>query len=57
MVVFGQDDAIDVLASSIRLARSGLGDQKKPVGSFFASRPMLAKQKLPVNWPSSWALN
>ncbi|MDZ4098331.1 MAG: Clp protease N-terminal domain-containing protein, partial [Methylophilaceae bacterium] len=33
-VVFGQDKAIDVLASAIKMARSGLGSSQKPIGSF-----------------------
>ncbi|SHG83985.1 ATP-dependent Clp protease ATP-binding subunit ClpA [Ferrimonas marina] len=39
MVVFGQDPAIDALAASIRLARSGLGSEGKPVGSFLFAGP------------------
>ena len=38
-VVFGQDEAIGTLASAIRMARSGLGDQTKPIGSFLFSGP------------------
>ncbi len=38
-VVFGQDDAIDALASAIRMNRSGLGNDSKPVGSFLFSGP------------------
>ncbi|ABN61965.1 ATP-dependent Clp protease ATP-binding subunit ClpA [Shewanella baltica] len=34
MVVFGQDKAIESLSSAIRLSRSGLGTDRKPVGSF-----------------------
>jgi ATP-dependent Clp protease ATP-binding subunit ClpA len=34
LVIFGQDRAIDALAAAIKMARSGLGDQRKPVGSF-----------------------
>ncbi|HLV49001.1 MAG TPA: Clp protease N-terminal domain-containing protein, partial [Aliidiomarina sp.] len=33
MVVFGQDEAIDSLVAAIRLSRSGLGGENKPVGS------------------------
>ena len=36
-VVFGQDKAIDALASAIKMARSGLGNPQKPIGSFLFS--------------------
>ncbi len=39
MVVFGQDKAISTLASAIKLARAGLGDKNKPIGSFLFSGP------------------
>jgi ATP-dependent Clp protease ATP-binding subunit ClpA len=39
MVVFGQDKAIESLSSAIRLSRSGLGSEKKPVGSFMFAGP------------------
>ncbi|HJS37442.1 MAG TPA: ATP-dependent Clp protease ATP-binding subunit ClpA [Burkholderiales bacterium] len=38
-VVFGQDQAIDALASAIKMARSGLGNPQKPIGSFLFSGP------------------
>ena len=38
-VVFGQDKAIDVLTSAIKMARSGLGKKEKPIGSFLFSGP------------------
>jgi len=38
-VVFGQDPAIDALASAIKMARAGLGKQDKPIGSFLFSGP------------------
>ena len=38
-VVFGQDTAIDALASAIKMARSGLGNPQKPIGSFLFSGP------------------
>jgi ATP-dependent Clp protease ATP-binding subunit ClpA len=38
-VVFGQDNAIDALASAIKMARSGLGNPQKPIGSFLFSGP------------------
>ncbi|MCL1094835.1 ATP-dependent Clp protease ATP-binding subunit ClpA [Shewanella kaireitica] len=39
MVVFGQDMAIEGLSSAIRLSRSGLGGENKPVGSFLFAGP------------------
>ena len=39
MVVFGQDAAIDVLTAAIKMARSGLGDPNKPIGSFLFAGP------------------
>ena len=39
MVVFGQDEAIETLSTSIKMSRSGLGDQRKPVGSFLFAGP------------------
>ncbi len=38
-VVFGQDKAIDALATAIKMARSGLGNPQKPIGSFLFSGP------------------
>jgi len=38
-VVFGQDAAIEALAASIKMARSGLGKPDKPIGSFLFSGP------------------
>jgi ATP-dependent Clp protease ATP-binding subunit ClpA len=37
--VFGQDEAIHSLASSIKRARAGLGSAEKPVGSFLFTGP------------------
>jgi ATP-dependent Clp protease ATP-binding subunit ClpA len=39
MVVYGQDSAIDMLASAIKMARSGLRDAEKPIGSFLFAGP------------------
>ena len=39
MVVFGQDEAIDTLATAIKLSRAGLGAPGKPVGSFLFAGP------------------
>lgn len=38
-VVFGQDKAIEALASAVKMARSGIGNGDKPVGSFLFSGP------------------
>ncbi len=38
-VVFGQDKALEVLASAVKMARSGLGKADKPIGSFLFSGP------------------
>jgi ATP-dependent Clp protease ATP-binding subunit ClpA len=38
-VVFGQDKAIDALAAAVKMARSGLGNAQKPIGSFLFSGP------------------
>lgn len=38
-VVFGQDKAIETLASAVKMARSGLGQNNKPIGSFLFSGP------------------
>lgn len=39
LVVFGQDSAIDQLSAAIRLSRSGLGAEHKPIGSFLFAGP------------------
>jgi ATP-dependent Clp protease ATP-binding subunit ClpA len=39
LMVYGQDDAIDALASAIKLARSGLREPQKPVGCFLFTGP------------------
>lgn len=38
-VVFGQDKAIEALTSAVKMARSGLGQGNKPIGSFLFSGP------------------
>jgi ATP-dependent Clp protease ATP-binding subunit ClpA len=38
-VVFGQDKALEVLAASVKMARSGLGKADKPIGAFLFSGP------------------
>lgn len=39
LVVYGQDEAITTLATSIKMSRSGLGDEQKPIGSFLFAGP------------------
>ncbi|WP_347259521.1 ATP-dependent Clp protease ATP-binding subunit ClpA [Rudaea sp.] len=39
MVVFGQDQAIEALAASIKMARSGLGNATRPIGNFLLAGP------------------
>ncbi len=38
-VVYGQDEAIETLASAIKLARAGLREPDKPIGSYLFSGP------------------
>src|SRR3569833_3071823 len=38
-VVFGQDKAIDVLSTAMKLSRAGLREADKPIGSFLFSGP------------------
>ena len=39
LTVFGQDESIDSLAAAIKMSRSGLGDEDKPIGSFLFAGP------------------
>ena len=39
LVVFGQDEAIGALSAAIKMARAGLGDEDKPIGSFLFAGP------------------
>ena len=39
MTVFGQDEAIENIASAIKLARAGLKSAEKPIGSFLFAGP------------------
>ncbi|TVQ91829.1 MAG: ATP-dependent Clp protease ATP-binding subunit ClpA [Chromatiaceae bacterium] len=39
MVVYGQEEAIDALTAAIRMNRSGLGNEEKPIGSFLFTGP------------------
>ena len=39
MVIYGQDKAIDSLATAIKMSRSGLGTEDRPIGSFLFAGP------------------
>jgi ATP-dependent Clp protease ATP-binding subunit ClpA len=39
MVVYGQDKAIDTLGAAIKMSRSGLGSENRPIGSFLFAGP------------------
>lgn len=39
MMIFGQEEAVETLGSAVRLARSGLRDPNKPIGSFLFIGP------------------
>ena len=39
LVIYGQDLAVETLSSAIKMARSGLRDESKPVGSFLFAGP------------------
>jgi len=39
LTIFGQDDAIEALSAAIKMSRSGLNEDEKPVGSFLFSGP------------------
>ncbi len=39
LVIFGQDRAISGLASAIKMSRSGLGEEERPVGCFLFAGP------------------
>ncbi len=39
MVVFGQDQAIETLAAAIKMSRSGLGNERRPIGCFLFAGP------------------
>ena len=50
-VVYGQEAAIGALSSAIKLARAGLREPDKPIGSYlFAAPPASARPK----WHDSW---
>ena len=39
LTVYGQDEAIETLSTAIKMSRSGLGNEEKPVGSFLFAGP------------------
>lgn len=39
MMIFGQDESIEILGAAVKLARSGLRDPNKPIGSFLFVGP------------------
>jgi ATP-dependent Clp protease ATP-binding subunit ClpA len=39
LVIYGQDRAIESLSSAIKMSRSGLGSQDRPIGSFLFAGP------------------
>ncbi len=39
LMIYGQDEAIEVLGSAIKMSRSGLGQEQKPIGSFLFAGP------------------
>ncbi len=39
LTVFGQNEAIDALSAAIKMARSGLGEEETPIGSFLFAGP------------------
>ena len=39
MVIYGQDEAVDMLSTAIKMSRSGLGVTTKPIGSFLFAGP------------------
>jgi ATP-dependent Clp protease ATP-binding subunit ClpA len=39
LTIFGQNEAIDALAAAIKMSRSGLGEEEKPIGSFLFAGP------------------
>src|SRR5258708_17168314 len=43
-VVFGQDNAIDALSASIKLARAGLRQPENPIGSHLFSGPTCVRE-------------
>ncbi len=57
LTIFGQDAAVDALASAILLARSGLRSQDKPIGSFlFAGPTGVGKTELTIQLSHALAI-
>ncbi len=55
-VVFGQNKAIEVLSSAIKLSRAGLRDPDKPIGNYLFSGPTgVGKTEVARSSPISWA--
>jgi ATP-dependent Clp protease ATP-binding subunit ClpA len=39
LMIYGQDEAIDVLSTAIKMSRAGLGNELRPIGSFLFAGP------------------
>ncbi len=39
LMIYGQDEAIDALSTAIKMSRSGLGQEQRPIGSFLFAGP------------------
>ncbi len=39
LVIYGQDEAVEILSTAIKLSRAGLGNEQKPIGSFLLAGP------------------
>ncbi|MCW8827479.1 MAG: ATP-dependent Clp protease ATP-binding subunit ClpA [Gammaproteobacteria bacterium] len=39
LMIYGQDEAIEALSTAIKMSRSGLGQEQKPIGSFLFAGP------------------
>jgi ATP-dependent Clp protease ATP-binding subunit ClpA len=39
LMIYGQDEAIDVLSTAIKMSRAGLGSEQRPIGSFLFAGP------------------
>lgn len=58
MVLFGQDQAIDLVTNAIQLAKSGLRDGEKPIGSFLFCGPTgVGKTELTKQLASQLGIN
>ncbi len=54
MRVVGQEDAIRAVANAIRRSRAGLGDERRPIGSFMFLGPTgVERRSWRARWPSS----